>query len=54
MEQAQKMLKGQQPAILKDPFPQGHNSASTSNVVGGTPNAPEPNYINMVRSQNLL
>ena len=54
MEQAQKMLKGQQPVVLKDPFLQGHISASTSNVVGGSPNALDPNYINMVRSQTLL
>ena len=54
IDQAQKLLKGQQPAILKDPFPQGQSSASASNVAGGTPNAPEPNYINMVRSDTLL
>ena len=48
MEQAQKPLKSQQLAILKDPFPQGQNFASTSNAAGGTPNAPNPNYINMV------
>ena len=50
MDQAQKLLKAQQPAVLKDPFPQGQNSASASNVAGGTQNAPDPNYINMVRS----
>ena len=54
MDQAQKLLKAQQPAILKDPFPQGQNSASGSNVVGGTQTAPDPNYINMVRSSILL
>ena len=54
MEQGQKLLKAQQLAILKDPFPQGQNSASTSNVVGGTSGAPDPNYINMVRSSTLL
>ena len=48
MEQAQKLLKAQQPAVLKDPFPQGQNSASASNAVGGTPNSPDPSYINMV------
>ena len=32
MDQAQKLLKSQQPAVLKDPFPQGKNSASASNV----------------------
>ena len=48
MDQAQKLLKAQQPAVLKDPFPQGQNSASASNVAGGTQNAPDPNYINMV------
>ena len=54
MEQAQKLLKAQQPAVLKDPFSQGQNSASASNAAGGTPNAPDPNYINMVQTQNLL
>ena len=54
MEQAQKLLKAQQPAILKDPFPQGQNSASASNATGGTPNDPDPNYINMVWSETLL
>ena len=54
MEQALKLLKAQQPAVLKDPFPQGQNSASASNVAGGTQNAPDRNYINMVRSLNLL
>ena len=34
MDQAQKLLKAQQPAVLKDPFPQGQNSASASNVAG--------------------
>ena len=41
-------------AVLKDPFPQGKNSTSSSNVAGGTQNAPDPNYINMVRSSTLL
>ena len=54
MEQAQNLLKAQQPAVLNDPFPQGQNSSSASNAAGGTPNAPGPNYINMVRSQTLL
>ena len=54
MDQAQKLLKAQQPVVLKDPFPQGHNSASASNVAGGTQNAPDPNYINMVQSLTLL
>ena len=54
MEQAQKLLKAQQPAVLKDPFPQGQNSASASNVARGTSNSPDPNYINMVWSQTLL
>ena len=53
-EQAQKLLKAQQPAILKDPFPQGQNSASASTVAGGSQAAPDPNYINMVRSSTLL
>ena len=48
MEQAQKLLKSQQLAVLKEPFPQGQNSTSGSNAAGGTPNAPDPNYINMV------
>ena len=48
MDQDQKLLKTQQPSVLKDPFPQGHNSTSASNVARGTPNAPELNYINMV------
>ena len=51
---AQNLLKDQQPAVLKNPFPQGKNSASTSNVAGGTQSAPDPNYINMVRSSTLL
>ena len=50
MDQAQKLLKAQQPAVLKDPFPQGQNSASASTVARGTQTAPDPNYINMVRS----
>ena len=54
MEQDQKLSKSQQPANLKDPFPQGQNYASTSNAAGGTPNTPDPNYINMVQSQTLL
>ena len=54
MEQSQKLLKGQQPISLKDPFPQGRNSALASNAAGGTPNALDPNYINMVRSETLL
>ena len=47
MDQAQKLLKSQQPAVLKDPFSQGKNSTSASNVVGGTPNELDQNYINM-------
>ena len=54
MDQAQKLLKAQQPAVPKDPFPQGQDSASASNVVGGTQTAPDPNYINMVQSSTLL
>ena len=54
MDQARKLLKSQQLAVLKDPFPQGQNSASASNVVGGTQNAPDPNYINMLQSLTLL
>ena len=54
MDQSQKLLKIQQPSVLKDTFPQGQNSTSASNVAGGTPNALDPNYINMVRSQTLL
>ena len=54
MDQAQKLLKAQQPAVLKDPFPQGKNSASASNVAGGTQTAPDPNYINTVWYLTLL
>ena len=55
MEQAQKLLKAQQPVVLKDPFPQGQNSALASNVAGGTLSAPpDQNYINMVRFSTLL
>ena len=55
MEQAQKMLKNQQLVVLKDPFPQGQNIASISNVAGGTSRAPpDQNYINMVQSSTLL
>ena len=55
IDQAQKLLKNQQPAVLKDPFPQGQNAASVSNVAGGTFGAPpDQNYINMVRSSTLL
>ena len=54
MEQAQKLLKAQQLAVLKDPFPQGKNFASTSIVAGGTPSALDPNYINMVRTLTFL
>ena len=39
---------------VKDLFPQGQNYASASNVVGGTQNSPDPNYINMVRYSTLL
>ena len=54
MEQAQKLLKTQPPAVLKDPFPQGQNSALASTIAGGSQTAPDPNYINMVRSSTLL
>ena len=55
MEQAQKLLKVQQPTVLKDPFPQGQKSSSVSNIVGGTSSAPpDQNYINMVQSETLL
>ena len=54
MEKAQKLLKAQQPAVLKDPFPQGQNFTSASNVAGGTQSSPDPNYINMVWSLTLL
>ena len=50
IDQAQKLIKNQQPAVLKDPFSQGQNAASVSNVVGSTSNAHDQNYINMVRS----
>ena len=35
-------------------FPQFLVTASASNVAGGTQTAPDPNYINMVRSSTLL
>ena len=54
MDQAQKLLKNQQPTVLKDPFPQGQNAASVSNVAEGTSNALDQNNINIVRSQTLL
>ena len=54
MDQAYKILKNQQPTVLKDPFPQGWNAALASNIAGGTANSLDPNYINMVRSQTLL
>ena len=54
MDQAHKLLKGQQSAVLKDPFPQGQNFVLASNVAGGTPNSLNTNYINMVQSQTLL
>ena len=41
MDQAQNLLKNQQPIVLKDPFPQGQNAASVSNVVGATASAPD-------------
>ena len=49
MDQAQNLLKNQQPTVLNDPFPQGQNATSVSNVVGGTSGAPpDQKYINMV------
>ena len=48
MDQAQKLLKNQQTTVLKDPFPQGQNAASVSNIAGGTSNSPNQNYINIV------
>ena len=54
MDQAQNLLKNQQPTILKDPFPQGQNATLVSNVAGGTTNSPEQNYINMDRTKTLL
>ena len=49
IDQAQKLFKNQQPVVLKDPFPEGQNATSLSNVAGGTPGAPfDQNYINMV------
>ena len=54
MDQAQKLLKNQQSVVLKVPFPQGQNATSVSNIEGGTSNAFEQNYINMVLSQTLL
>ena len=40
IDQSQKLLKNQQPVVLKDPFPQGQNAASVSNVAGGTSSVP--------------
>ena len=54
MDQAQKLLKNQQPVVLKDPFPQGQNATSVSNVAGGTANAHDQKYINMVQYQTFL
>ena len=55
MEQAQKLLKNQQLVILKDPFSQGQNAASSSNVSEVTPSTPtDQNYINMVWSNIFL
>ena len=55
MEQSQTFFKNQQRAVLKDPFPQGQNVASVSNVAGGTSSAPpDQNYINMVWSSTLI
>ena len=34
IDQAKKLLKKQQPTVLKDPFPQGENAASVSNIAG--------------------
>ena len=55
MEQAQKLLKNQQPTVMKDPFTQGHNETSTLNVAEGSYSAPpNQNYINNVRSNTFL
>ena len=54
IDQAQKLLKNQQPTLLKDPFPEGQNATSVSNIARGISNAPDQNYINMVQSQTLL
>ena len=49
------MLKNKKLVVLKDPFPQGKNGASASNVVEGTSSPPtNQNYINMVRSNSFL
>ena len=47
MDQYQKLLKNQEPTILKDLFPQGQNAASFSNIAECIANAPDQNYINM-------
>ena len=55
MDQAQTLLKNQQVDVWKDPFLQGHNIASVSNVAGGTSSAPpDQNYINMVWYSTLI
>ena len=49
MDHAQKLLKQQQPVVLKDPFPQGKNVASALKYVEDTPSSPiDHNYIKMV------
>ena len=55
IDQAHKLLKNQQPTILKDPFPQGQNATCVFNLAGGTLGvSPDQNYINMVRSSTFL
>ena len=57
MKQAHKLLKEQQPVILKDPFPQEQNATSSDpKNVGGTQNALaiDQSYINMSWSHTLL
>ena len=55
MEQAQKLLKTQQPTVLKDPFPQEQNEAFALKDVKGIASAStNHNYINMVWSITFL
>ena len=56
IDQAQKLLKQQQPDVLEDPFAQGKNATSSSKYIGGTSSSPSTNqyYINMVWSHTLL
>ena len=57
MDQAHKLLKQQQPVILKDMFAQGKNSSyNDPKNIGGTQNDPstDQSFINIVQSHTLL